>query len=130
MATTTLKIHPKDNVMVALTDLQAGIEIVSDNKFITLSDFVPAKHKFVIDNIEQGEEIIMYGVPVGKALTKIFSGGVIGTHNVVHDAMKYGSKTEHIKWIEIQEQNIQWLSSQRWSGWHWQLLGCPSDGFL
>ena len=41
-----LKVHPKDNVVVALTNLSKG-EIISFNgKEYTLQDNIAAKHKF------------------------------------------------------------------------------------
>ncbi|HEV7622398.1 MAG TPA: UxaA family hydrolase, partial [Flavisolibacter sp.] len=60
------RIHPDDNVLVALTNLEQG-EIISYNKKeIQLPSRVPAKHKFVINELKPGDEIKMYGVLVGK----------------------------------------------------------------
>ena len=47
MSNKFLKIHPADNVLVALTDLKAGEQIVYNGSSITLAQDVQAKHKFV-----------------------------------------------------------------------------------
>jgi len=95
MASKFLKIHPKDNVYVALTDLRKG-EKITDS--LTLADDVPAKHKFLDKALKADEEVIMYGGVVGKALQPIPSGGVIGTHNVKHKSTPYSGKSQQYSW--------------------------------
>jgi altronate hydrolase len=55
-----LRIHPADNVMVALTDLKKGeiIEFAGDR--FPLQDDVAAKHKFILCAFQPGDEVIMY----------------------------------------------------------------------
>jgi altronate hydrolase len=92
------RIHPDDNVLVALTNLEQG-EIISYNKKeIQLPGRVPAKHKFVLNELQPGDEIKMYGVLVGKAEKPIPLGGVITTSNVKHAANGF----------EIRERKVQW----------------------
>ncbi|HZY78149.1 MAG TPA: altronate dehydratase family protein [Cyclobacteriaceae bacterium] len=98
MASKFLKIHPKDNVYVALTDLRAGDQISDNGTTITLADDVPAKHKFLDKDLNTDEEVIMYGGIVGKALKPIPAGGVIGTHNIKHKSSPYSSKTKQYNW--------------------------------
>lgn len=95
MANKFLKIHPNDNVFVALTDLRAG-EKITDT--LTLADDVPAKHKFLDRALQPEQEVIMYGGIVGKAVQPIKAGGVIGTHNIKHKASAYGSKNKTYTW--------------------------------
>lgn len=92
------KIHPKDNVLVALTDLQAGSSVEFQGEKFKLHDAVQAKHKFSTRHFEPGDEIIMYGVLVGKATREIPLGGVIGTHNVVHQSSEFHSKSKKAEW--------------------------------
>lgn len=61
-----IKMHPDDNVLVALTDLSKGENVVFDNETFLLQDTIKAKHKFYTTNLRVGDEIIMYGVLVGK----------------------------------------------------------------
>ena len=66
MKARVLKIHPKDNVLVALTDLKKGENFEHNGKTYTLVDDVGAKHKFFIDDMKAGDSVYMYGVLVGK----------------------------------------------------------------
>ena len=93
-----LKIHPADNVLVALTDLKAGEKISENGKSITLTDAVQAKHKFVENELKPEDEIIMYGVLVGKALSSIPAGGAVGTHNVKHKSAAFTGRSGTFQW--------------------------------
>lgn len=93
-----LKIHPKDNVLVALTDLKTGESIFFNNDTIHLVNDVPAKHKFSIFNLEKGAQVFMYGSIVGRAKSPIPKGGVLTTENVVHEANSFGSKAVDYHW--------------------------------
>jgi altronate hydrolase len=93
-----LKIHPADNVLVALTDLKAGEQIVYNGSSITLAQDVQAKHKFAIKSMHPEADIIMYGLLVGKALHAIPEGGVIATNNVKHKSSEFSGKTKEFKW--------------------------------
>ena len=55
------KVHPKDNLIVALTDLEAGSAVWYNEAEFILAEKIPAKHKFVAKDMQPGEELIMYG---------------------------------------------------------------------
>jgi len=95
---TFLQIHPDDNVLVALQDLQRGTEVRFNGSTITLLKDVPAKHKFMISDIKTGDPITMYGVLVGKANTAINKGEIITTENIKHDANAFHEKEGTIAW--------------------------------
>jgi altronate hydrolase len=87
--TRVLRLDPRDNVLVALADLRKGERLsVLGNDYIPLSD-VPAKHKFVTQDVAAGGEIIMYGVLVGKAMEALRSGDLLSTRNVHHAAAAF-----------------------------------------
>ena len=87
MSNRYLKIHPADNVYVALTDLKAGEKLsLNGGSSIILVDDIPAKHKFTENALQPDDEVLMYGILVGKAILPIKAGGVIGTHNLKHKA--------------------------------------------
>jgi altronate hydrolase len=92
------KVHPDDNVLVALSDLSEGEVVAYNGTTIQLPSRVPAKHKLVIDDLEKGDEVRMYGVLVGKAEKPIPRGGVISTTNLKHAASGF----------EIGERKLQW----------------------
>ena len=81
-----LRIHPNDDVLVALTDLAAGETIEYDGGRLTLVTPVPAKHKMVLRDLSAGDRVVMYGVLVGRATQPIRRGAALSTENVRHDA--------------------------------------------
>ena len=94
-----LKIHPSDNVAVALVDLSVGEFISLDGIDMELKAKVKAKHKLALQTIDIGEKVIMYGVLVGKATELIKKGEILTINNVVHKSQEVTKKTESINWI-------------------------------
>jgi altronate hydrolase len=84
-----LQLDPRDNVFVALTDLRKGERISFLGKDYVLSSDVPAKHKFVAQDLAAEGEIIMYGVLVGKAVEALHSGDLLTTRNIRHAAAAF-----------------------------------------
>lgn len=93
-----LKVHPNDNVVVALTDLQPGETVEYAGRTYTVKEFIAAKHKFAEDLIPQDGQIIMYGVLVGKAQSDIQPGGLLSTANVKHAASGFLAAQHHDEW--------------------------------
>jgi len=93
-----LKVHPDDNVLVALSNLSAGESVKYNGSDITFTDNIPAKHKFVIKDMHAGDPIIMYGVLVGKAQSDIPKGGLISTLNVKHAVEDYSYRGRKYEW--------------------------------
>ena len=79
MKQVVLKIHPKDNVLVALKNLAKGETISFEGEEYILHDAIAAKHKFFTHDVNQGDEVIMYGVLVGKVQNPIPRGGLMTT---------------------------------------------------
>lgn len=98
MSSRVLKIHPSDNVLVALTDLKAGEGISYNGTTTTLVENIPAKHKFVYQPMPQDAEIFMYGVLVGKATKPIAAGASINTQNVKHTASSFSGRNKNVEW--------------------------------
>jgi altronate hydrolase len=93
-----VKMHPKDNVLVALTDLVKGENISFNEESFLLQDTIKAKHKFYTTNLTAGEEVIMYGVLVGKAQHTIAKGSLMTTENIKHAADPYTYRSVDFKW--------------------------------
>jgi altronate hydrolase len=98
MSTRVLKIHPADNVLVALTDLKTGENISFNGSSTTLRENIPAKHKFVYQPMQPESEVIMYGVLVGKATKPIPAGCSINTQNVKHKSSAFSGRNQNITW--------------------------------
>lgn len=80
----TLHLHPKDNLVVALTSLDHGQSLSEYG--ITVRDNIPPGHKVAITRIPCGVPIIKYGQIIGFASTEIEPGRHIHVHNLVlHD---------------------------------------------
>ena len=77
-----IKIHPSDQVAVALTALPAGTSIETDGANILLLEDIPQGHKFALVPISEGEPVIKYGPPIGIAKENIPQGAWIHTHNM------------------------------------------------
>ena len=96
--TTVLKIHPQDNVLVALTDLRKGEAITTPEQSLVLQSDVSAKHKFAIQDLKVGDAVMMYGIRVGRAVEPIRQGEVISTQNTRHDAATVEGRTASYQW--------------------------------
>jgi altronate hydrolase len=115
MGNTFLKIHPSDNVYVALTDLKLGQTLSVNGKSITLVDDVPAKHKFAEVDLQPDDEVLMYGTLVGKAIQPIPAGGVLGTHNLKHKAAPYFGRTKTYQWSP---PDVSKFANKTFMGYH------------
>jgi len=93
-----LKVHPKDNVIVALQDLRKGETVVYEGVSYILQDDVPAKHKFYMNDMQPGDEAIMYGVLVGKAQIFIPKGSRMSVENLKHAAEPFEFRPFRAEW--------------------------------
>src|SRR6201985_3165795 len=93
-----LRIHPKDNVLVALRDLEQGTLIEFEGQTFTLVDKIAAKHKFTLNALHPDESIFMYGVLVGKATTDIPKGGLVSTENIHHASSEFHLGQRKLDW--------------------------------
>lgn len=95
-----LKIHLKDNVLVALSDLKMGAILTFEENTYELQNDIAAKHKFAANTLQKGDKVYMYGVLVGKTKKKILKGGLISTSNLIHATEKYavGTSKKEKEW--------------------------------
>ncbi len=77
-----MKIHPKDNVAVALCPLEAGRRVTVDSTEILLSEDIPQGHKFALSPIEPGGQVVKYGSPIGFTTEAVAAGDWVHTHNL------------------------------------------------
>jgi altronate hydrolase len=93
-----LQLDPRDNVLIALTDLQRGEKVEHSGKQYTLVAGVPAKHKFATEDLPTGASVTMYGVLVGKILRPVRRGELLTTANVHHEAAEYHERAGEYHW--------------------------------
>src|SRR5690242_6176532 len=111
-----LQLDPRDNVLVALEDLRKGERISFVQKDSVLLSDVPAKHKFVTQDVALGGDIIMYGVLVGKTTAPLRSGDLLSTRNIRHAAAEF-HETERTapRWTP---PDVSSWSNKTFSGYH------------
>ena len=78
----TLRIHPADNVAVALVALQAGTDITVEGVDVRLQDAIPAGHKFALAPLPAGAAVVKYASPIGRATCDIAAGQWVHEHNL------------------------------------------------
>ncbi|KAA9034385.1 altronate dehydratase [Ginsengibacter hankyongi] len=105
-ATPFLKIHPDDNVLVALQNLPAGTSILLENGPLILPQAVDAKHKFFINSMDEGDSVMMYGALVGKVQSKVPKGGLMTTENTKHAAGTYSYNGFNYDWKQPDISNF------------------------
>lgn len=93
-----LKINIDDNVAVALTDIEMGIDVQVDGEQIRLLNPIKAKHKFLLKNVNKDESIIMYGLIIGTAKRDLSKGEVISTKNVIHKSSQVSERVPLKTW--------------------------------
>jgi len=94
----SLRIHQSDNVEVALSDLPKGSIVGSNGSALELVSDVPAKHKYALTDFNVDDDIIMYGVLVGKAVTPIRKGEIITTSNIKHATNSFSVGARKATW--------------------------------
>ena len=77
-----LRLHPNDTVAVVLRDIEAGEVLHVDDRALVASETVPGGHKIALSPHKQGDPVLKYGWPIGRATAEIEPGRHVHTHNV------------------------------------------------
>jgi altronate hydrolase len=93
-----VQLDPRDNVLIALTDLGRGDIVEFNGSRYCLVSRVPAKHKFVTEDLPTGASVTMYGVLVGKTVQPVRRGEALSLSNIHHEAFDYHQKSEQYQW--------------------------------
>ena len=78
----TLKINPKDNVAIALKDLNQGEKVTIEGTEIILNEDIEAGHKFALTALPTNSYIYKYGYPIGHACQNIAQGDWVNENNI------------------------------------------------
>jgi altronate hydrolase len=116
MQARVLRLDARDNVLVALSDLRKD-EIVRflGNDYSLQSD-IPAKHKFLIQDVVAEGDIIMYGVLVGKAVENLRRGDLLSTRNIRHAAASFHeTESTVVRWTP---PNVSTWANRTFLGYH------------
>ena len=93
-----LQLDPRDNVLIALTALNAEEAVEFSGKTYSLMAPVPAKHKFVTTDLPAGSDVIMYGVLVGKTSQPVRRGELLTLNNLRHESAEFHEKAGQYSW--------------------------------
>ena len=110
-----VQIDPKDNIIVAITDLEAGTVTTVNDQDITLKEKIKGKHKFAMNDFNVGDEIFMYGVLIGKAVQPIAAGEAITTENIKHASASYDANREKYEWTA---PDVSKFEGRTFNGFH------------
>lgn len=110
-----IQIHPGDNVLVALAPLAKGERVTYNGEEYALIEDIPAKHKFFMRDMQTGDDVIMYGVLVGKAQSAIPRGGRMTTGNTKHAARPYAWRGTQYQWTA---PDISAFRGRTFKGYH------------
>ena len=93
-----LRLDARDNALVALADLRKGESVSLNGENYVLQSDVPAKHKFVTQDLNTGDQVVMYGVLVGKVAENLRRGELLSTRNLRHAAAAYHDREGAPRW--------------------------------
>lgn len=93
-----LKIHEGDNAIVALVNLKKGTPIALNGYRFFLLDDVSAKHKFLANDINRGDSIVLYGSTVGVANQFLRAGQVLSVDNITHKTENLSGRKAPLEW--------------------------------
>jgi Altronate dehydratase len=113
-----LKIHPIDNVCVAIENLNEGDIVIVDGKEIVIKNSVETGHKFAIKEIPLNENIIKYGYAIGHAKEPIVIGGHVHVQNAktnLHDNLQYTYNPVYPK-MDIPKSDLKIKGYLRYDG--------------
>lgn len=135
-----LKIHEKDNVVVALNAIPRGetitVEVSGQSRQITALEEIPAGHKMAVCEIPAGGEVIKYGYRIGNAKEDIREGAWIHTHNVgtaLGDLLEYSYEPVTVE--ETRTEDVTFMGFNRPDGkvgvrneiWVIPTVGCVNN---
>ena len=108
MPDSVLQLDSRDNVLVALEPLAAGMTIRNTGVSCEVTENIPVKHKLALTDLAPGDAVRMYGMVVGEVTSPIRRGGLLSVNNVRHRADDYSSSRRPVsnllpdaaKWVE------------------------------
>ncbi len=113
-----IKINPIDNVVIALKDFLEGDTISIDQTDLKLVNDIPKGHKIALVALNEDENIIKYGAPIGHAIKPIQAGEHIHVHNIktnLAGTMTY-SFNQKLNEISNAQRNLTFQGFKRSNG--------------
>lgn len=77
-----IKVHPDDNVVIAIQALSANTIVTIDGQNIEVTEAIDAGHKISIRALKCGDNIVKYGFSIGQCTQSIGIGQHVHSHNL------------------------------------------------
>ena len=104
-----LKLHPTDNVALAMEPLSRGAKVeIDDGSYIQVRQPIPYGHKVALQVIPKGKCVLKYGYPIGRASEIIKPGDHVHVHNLVSSRGR-GSVTTPTVTVAQGEGSESWI---------------------
>jgi altronate hydrolase len=104
MARRFVKVHPSDNVGVAVRKLPAGERVEIEGEEIIIRSDVPAGHKFALEGLAAGDAVKKYGYSIGRVTEAVEPGTHLHTHNMetgLEGKLEYTYQPETVERVEV-----------------------------
>ncbi len=82
LAQVAVRLHPVDDVAVAIVDLASGTSVNGPFGTFSLARLVPRGHKLALRPLASGEPVRRYGQTIGFASIAVAAGDHVHTHNL------------------------------------------------
>jgi altronate hydrolase len=138
-----IRISTRDNVAVALKNLEKNEIITLNDIKIKIKNYIERGHKFSIKPIPKQENIIKYGFPIGKAVCDILPGEFVHIHNMKTNLNKINQYTyvPRLEELNCKKENLFFEGFKRSNGqvgirnelWIIPTVGCinsMADGII
>ena len=127
-----LRIHPADNVAVALEAIDCGDTVLG----VRAAEPIPAGHKIALENIAKNQTVVKYGYPIGTATEDIRPGQWVHSHNMITNLKGQLSYTYEPDGRELSPLEARYFNGFRRADgrvgirnelWILPLVGCVND---
>ncbi len=106
--TPALRLHPDDDVLIALVPLGAGRDVAVDGQALPVRQAIAAGHKIALRPVAAGQPVRRYGQVIGFATRAIAPGEHVHSHNLAVGAMRldyeFGTDVRAIPLVPEAEQ--------------------------
>ena len=77
-----LRLHPSDDVAVALRALAPGETLACEGRDVEAAEAIPQGHKVALRELGRGVIVRKFGWPIGRLRTGVVAGGHVHSHNL------------------------------------------------
>jgi len=91
MTLDAFQVDPRDDVAAALREIKAGEAVLG----VAAAQDIPMGHKIALHDLAEGQPVLKFGFPIGRATRAIAAGEHVHTHNVATALQGSGAYLYH-----------------------------------